>query len=117
MSQMGEPIRYCVNILSERVSSWLLSVNTMNFTFNLRDFGPLLVQFLDKPDRLALRAACRDGRVAVDGAITAVTTENSARPDQFATFLNGMLSRGSRPTRLHVFESFFADARTRSNTT
>lgn len=74
----------------------------MSYTFNLRDFGPRLVTFLDKPERLALRAACREGRVVVDRAITTVTTVNSVSLDQFAAFLDGVLSRGARPAQLYL---------------
>lgn len=74
----------------------------MSSLFDLRDLGPRLVTFLDKPERLALRAACREGRVVVDRDTTSL--ENSCASwywdGRFAAFMNGMLSRGSRPTRL-----------------
>ncbi len=78
----------------------------MSSAFNLRDLGARLVTFLGKPERLALRAACREGRVVVDrdtSTLGPTHLDSWYWDGRFAAFVNGMLSRGSRPLRLALY--------------
>lgn len=72
----------------------------MHSAFNLLDIGPFVVSFLCAADRLALRAANKEGRGVVDTAISALTLTARKPLGQFVKFVNGVLSRGARPAHL-----------------
>ncbi len=72
----------------------------MQSASNLLDVGPFVVTFLCPADRLALRAANKEGRAVVDRAITTLTLTARKPLHQFVKFVNGVLSRGSRPAHL-----------------